>query len=142
MNNTDNFNLMLKESNTLLTKNEATLIAEMNIKGSELLEKNNFLKDLSEIMSDDKFIHFFNKYFKTMDDVKTTVIYMKLFNLFKEKYNNMSNAELSNCVNIYLLHKTMTNDMLRKTMINATIKHLENNKNDILDIVKNDINNS
>ena len=142
MNNTDNFNLMLKESNILLTKNEATLIAEMNLKGGELLEKNNFLKDLSEIMSDDKFIHFFNKYFKTMDDVKTTVIYMKLFNLFKEKYNNMSNAELSNCVNIYLLHKTMTNDMLRKTMINATIKHLENNKNDILDIVKNDINHS
>ena len=142
MNNTDNFNLMLKESNTLLTKNEATLIAEMNLKGGELLEKNIFLKDLSEIMSDDKFIHFFNKYFKTMDDVKTTVIYMKLFNLFKEKYKNMSNAELSNCVNIYLLHKTMTNDMLRKTMINATIKHLENNKNDILDIVKNDINHS
>ena len=125
----------------VLNNKDTSLVSNINIKGLELLEKNEFFKDLTEIMTDTKFSNFYNKYFKTMDDIKTTVIYMKLFNLFKEKYNNLSQKELSNYVNVYLLHKTMTTPVLRTSMISATIKHLENNKNDILDIVKNDINN-
>ena len=35
---------------------------EFDKKGEELLEKNNFFKDLTEIMSDEKFMNFFNKY--------------------------------------------------------------------------------
>tara|TARA_B100001057_G_scaffold498702_1_gene606654 strand:- start:1306 stop:1704 length:399 start_codon:yes stop_codon:yes gene_type:complete len=125
----------------MVLKNDINdIVIEFDKKGEELLEKNNFFKDLTEIMSDEKFMNFFNKYFKTMQDIKTTVIYMKLYDLFKEKYNNISNKELSNYVNIYLLHKTMTNSKLRSSMISATIKHLEDNKEDILDIVSKEIN--
>tara|TARA_B100000927_G_scaffold291025_1_gene291598 strand:+ start:6440 stop:6847 length:408 start_codon:yes stop_codon:yes gene_type:complete len=125
----------------MVLKNDINdIVIEFDKKGEELLEKNNFFKDLTEIMSDEKFMNFFNKYFKTMQDIKTTVIYMKLYDLFKEKYNNISNKELSNYVNIYLLHKTMTNSKLRSSMISATIKHLEDNKEDILEIASKDIN--
>ena len=47
--------------------------------GMRLVENNNFFKDLSELMSDDKVTTFFDKYFKNMGDIKSTVIYMKLF---------------------------------------------------------------
>lgn len=124
----------------VLKNNINDIVIEFDKKGEELLEKNNFFKDLTEIMSDEKFMNFFNKYFKTMQDIKTTVIYMKLYDLFKEKYNHISNKELSNYVNIYLLHKTMTNSKLRSSMISATIKHLEDNKEDILEIASKDIN--
>ncbi len=124
----------------VLKNNINDVVTDFDKKGEELLEKNNFFKDLTEIMSDKKFMKFFNKYFKTMQDIKTTVIYMKLYDLFKEKYNDISNKEISNYVNIYLLHKTMTNSNLRTAMISATIKHLEDNKEDILEIASKDIN--
>ena len=131
----------MEENLDLVLNTDIALVNDINIKGFELLEKNAFFKDLTEIMTDKKFSKFYNKYFKTMDDIKSTVIYMKLFNLFKEKYNNLSQKELSNCVNVYLLHKTMTTPVLRTSMISATIKHLENNKNDILEIVNSDLKN-
>ena len=130
---------MSENLDLVLNNTDIKLISDINIQGSELLEKNDFFKDLTEIMTDKKFSQFYDKYFKTMDDIKTTVIYMKLFNLFKEKYNDLSQKELSNCVNVYLLHKTMTTPALRTSMISATIKHLENNKIDIFKTVKNDI---
>jgi hypothetical protein len=131
----------MDENLDLVLNTDIAIVNDINTKGFELLEKNEFFKDLTEIMTDQKFSNFYNKYFKTMDDIKSTVIYMKLFNLFKEKYNTLSQKELSNYVNVYLLHKTMTTPELRTSMISATIKHLENNKNDILEIVNSDLKN-
>lgn len=101
--------------------------------GEELIKNNEFFKDLSDIMTDDKFKTFFNKYFKTMDEVKTTVIYMKLYDALREKYEVLSGEELSKCLNIYLIHHAMTDNNLRNKVINSTLKHLENNKLPILE---------
>lgn len=101
-------------------------------RGKELIKKNEFFNDLSEIMTDDKFTKFFDKYFKNSLDIKTTVVYMKLYNEIKEKYKELTDDELSKYVNIYLLHHAMTNDNIRKTVLNATIEHLEDNRVPIL----------
>ena len=104
------------------------------IKGETLVESNEFFKDLSNLMSDEKFVAFFDKYFKNMDDIKSTVIYMKLYRVFQERYKELSNEELSKYVNIYLLHNIMNNKDLRKTLITETINHLQDNRKPIMNL--------
>ena len=77
---------------------------------------------------------FFDKYFKNMEDIKSTVIYMKLYRVFQERYKELSNEELSKYVNIYLLHNIMNNKDLRKTLITETINHLQDNKKPIMNL--------
>lgn len=120
-NNDTNFELVLHSENS-------NMIEEFKKKGNALLKKNNFLNDLSEIMKDKKFKVFYEKYFNTMDDIKTTVIYMKLYKLFKDKYSDLSQKELEDNINVYLLHHVMTNSDLRTKLIESTIAHLEDNR--------------
>ena len=68
------------------------------IKGETLVESNEFFKDLSNLMSDEKFVAFFDKYFKNMEDIKSIQIYMKLYRVFQERYKELSNEELSKYV--------------------------------------------
>tara|TARA_Y100000992_G_C21253803_1_gene487384 strand:+ start:1261 stop:1695 length:435 start_codon:yes stop_codon:yes gene_type:complete len=120
-NNDTKFDLVLHSENS-------NIIEEFKRKGNALLKKNNFLNDLSEIMKDKKFKVFYEKYFNTMDDIKTTVIYMKLYKLFKDKYSDLSQKELEDNINVYLLHHVMTNSDLRTKLIESTIAHLEDNR--------------
>lgn len=120
-NNDTKFELVLHSENS-------NMIEEFKKKGNALLKKNNFLNDLSEIMKDKKFKVFYEKYFNTMDDIKTTVIYMKLYKLFKDKYSDLSQKELEDNINVYLLHHVMTNSDLRTKLIESTIAHLEDNR--------------
>ena len=120
-NNDTKFDLVLHSENS-------NIIEEFKKKGNTLLKKNNFLNDLSEIMKDKKFKVFYEKYFNTMDDIKTTVIYMKLYKLFKDKYSDLSQKELEDNINVYLLHHVMTNSDLRTKLIESTIAHLEDNR--------------
>ena len=61
---------------------------EAQNKGGELLETNDFFKELSEIMEDEKFNKFFNKWFTTLSEIKISIIYMKLYNEFKNTLRN------------------------------------------------------
>ena len=47
--------------------------------GSEIIEKNKFFRDLSNIMENPEFNEFFNKYLNNWLDVKSIIIYMKRF---------------------------------------------------------------
>ena len=119
----------------IILKNQETgIITKIEEKGIQLVEKNPFFKDLSELMSDKKVANFFDKYFKNMDDIKTTVIYMKLFRLFQKRYKNVTDEELSKYVNIYLLHHAMTNKDIRGQLVRATMDHLNNNNLPILNL--------
>ena len=75
-----------------------------------------------------------DKYFKNFEEIKSTVVYMKLFRLFQQRYKDVSQEELSKYVNIYLLHKVMTEKDVRRTLITATMDHLKNNKLPILNL--------
>ena len=117
----------------LRTKNRE-ILSNMESKGQEIVEMNPFFRDLSEIMTDKKVQNFFDKYFKNMDEIKTTILYMKLFRLFQQRYSDYSEEELSRYVNIYLLRQAMTDKNIRRTLIQATMAHLENNRLPILNL--------
>jgi hypothetical protein len=109
--------------------------------GEKLIEKNPFFKDLTTVMKNTEVKTFFDKYFTDMNSIKTTVIYMKIFRLLQEKYKTLSEKELSDYVNIYLLHRAMTTDGLRTKLINDTLEHLEDNRKPILNLTPNLLNN-
>ena len=117
----------------LINKNRE-ILSKMDEEGIKLVDKNDFFNDLSEVMSDEKVTRFFDKYFKNFEEIKSTVIYMKLFRLFQQRYKDVSQEELSKYVNIYLLHKVMTEKDVRRTLITATMDHLKNNKLPILNL--------
>ena len=117
----------------LINKNRE-ILSKMDEEGIKLVDKNDFFNDLSEVMSDEKVTRFFDKYFKNFEEIKSTVIYMKLFRLFQQRYKDVSQEELSKYVNIYLLHKVMTEKDVRRTLITATMNHLKNNKLPILNL--------
>ena len=117
----------------LINKNRE-ILSKMDEEGIKLVDKNDFFNDLSEVMSDEKVTRFFDKYFKNIEEIKSTVIYMKLFRLFQQRYKDVSQEELSKYVNIYLLHKVMKEKDVRRTLITATMNHLKNNKLPILNL--------
>ena len=118
----------------VLRNPENSILSKMEQKGIKLTEINPFFNDLYEIMSDKKVTNFFDKYFQNMSEIKTTVIYMKLFRLFQEKYKNATQEELSKYVNIYLWHHAMTKKDIRRTLIKATVDHLEDNRVPIMNL--------
>lgn len=118
----------------LVLSHNGDVAQEIEKKGEKLIKNNAFFKDLSDIMSDKKVTRFFDKYFKNMDSIKTTVIYMKLFRLLQDKYKTLSDDELSKYVNIYILHQVMTTNDVRHKLIEATMEHLEDNRKSIFNL--------
>ena len=104
----------------ILNKHEAT------IKGGEILSGNNFLRDLSELMENDKFNIFFQKYMNDWIGIKCTVTYMRLYKELKEKYKDINDEILNKNIIIFLLTRIMRNKQLRPISIKTIDEILEN----------------
>jgi len=128
---------MQSDADLVLLNNNKNTINKMEQEGEKLVENNKFFKDLATIMKNSDVKMFFDKYFTDMNSIKSTVIYMKVFRLLEKKYESLSEKELSEYVNVYLLHRAMTTDHLRTKLINETLEHLEDNRKPILNITPN-----
>ena len=95
-------------------------------KGSQLLEENEFFKDLSTVMENKVFSSFFKKYFKDTLETKITIVYMKLYQEFKEKWKGLNDSELDARINTYLIWKIMRNKKTNKFAIRAIKEKLDN----------------
>ena len=106
-------------------------------KGAEIIETNDFFRDLSDIMEDEKFSTFFNKYFIDSNEVKVTMIYMKLYNAFRQKWKDLSSEQLDKRINTFLIWKIMKDRNTSKFAIHTVMEHLDKPKNvDILEELK------
>jgi hypothetical protein len=81
--------------------------------GKRILAENNFFQDLVKLMENEEFKTFFRKHMFDWSSVKSTVIYMKLYDEFKTKYKNITDDELQESIVVYLLCKIMRNKDLR-----------------------------
>ena len=118
--------------NSLISTNEGLE------KGNELLNNNDFFNDLSKLMENDEFKVFFEKYFTNWVEIKSNIIFMKLYDEIKNRYKEITDTELDKSVIIFLIWKIMRNNNLRKISIELMNKQLENNKIDFfkeLDII-------
>lgn len=117
-----------------LVKSDSFDISE---KAAKLVKNNDFFADLIEIMEDEKFANFFEKYFVDMNEVKISVVYMKLYQEFKKKWKKMTDEELDKKVNVFLIWKMMRDKDMNKFALHTVLNHLETPKNvDIFEDLK------
>ena len=95
------------------------------LEGERILSENSFFKDLVELMENKQFKKFFRKHMSNWVDVKSTVIYMKLYDEFKKKYKKLTKEELEESITVYLLCKLMRDKDLRPFSIKTIDKHYE-----------------
>jgi hypothetical protein len=118
----------------LITQNSFDVIRD---NGNQLIETNDFFKDLSDIMEDEKFSNFFKKYFFNSSESKITIIYMTLYDEFKKKWKELNDSELDKRINIFLLWRIMKNKDTNKVAIQSVLKKLDNpKKHSIFDELK------
>ena len=98
--------------------------------GMEIIENNDFFRDLSNIMENDEFNTFFKKYLNDWVDVKAIIVYMKLYSEFKEKYKKLNNEDLDKEVVVFILKKIMNDKDLREFSIKTIREKYDNKKHD------------
>ena len=98
------------------------------IEGERILSNNDFFQDLVTLMENDQFKKFFKKHMSNWMEVKSTVIYMKLYDEFKSKYKKITKEELESSIVVYLLSKLMRDKDLRPFSIRTIDKHYEKGK--------------
>ena len=114
------------ESTALTTRNLGLLNnSKIKLEGERKLQNNDFFKDLTDLMEDEKFVRFFNKWMCSWADIKSTVIYMKLYSEFKDKYKEISDEELDKSIIVYILSHIMRNKDLRPFSIKTIDKMQE-----------------
>ena len=124
----------MDEPKELIKQNSFDIIRD---NGNELLNNNEFFKDLSDIMEDEKFCKFFQKYFYNSTESKITLIYMTLYDEFKTKWKDLNDTELDKRINIFLLWRIMKDRKTNKFAINTVMKKMDNpNTTDIFNEMK------
>lgn len=110
--------------NIIAYNNKETMIES----GKDKINKNDFMRDLSELMENEKFVSFYKKYMCDWSSLKCTSIYMRLYNEFQDKYKEISGEKLDKHIIIFLLSKIMTDSNLRPFSI-KTVEKIQENKN-------------
>jgi len=90
--------------------------------GNRILSENEFFQDLVILMENEQFKRFFKKHMSNWVEVKSTIIYMKLYDEFKTKYKKLTNDDLEESIVVYLLCKLMRDRNLRPFSINTIDK--------------------
>ena len=109
----------------------------------KILSENEFFNDLDNIMTDDKFRTFYNKYFKNFNDIKTVLLYMKLYETIQLEYKEQNNCDIDNELLAYMISELMNNSDTRKMIINSFNNFTDLNINEnrskrfLLDIFEN-----
>ena len=96
--------------------------------GQNKIANNDFFKELTELLEDDKFKNFYDKYMSNWLDIKCSITYMHLYKQFKIKYKELNNEELDKNLAVYLLSKIMSDKTLRPWSIKTVDRMLDNKK--------------
>jgi hypothetical protein len=100
---------------------DADKITKINnlIKHENIIEKNKFFNDLDKIMSNKDFSEFYDKYFTTFNDIKTILLYMKLYETLKKEYFNLYNEEINKDVLAIMIKELISDTETRKLIIKS-----------------------
>jgi hypothetical protein len=105
---------------SITTTEQPVNIIEKNIileKGKKILQNNNFFYELNEIMKDDKFRPFYEKYFQDSTDVKTVLLYLKLYETLQKEYKERNNKDIEEELLVYTMKELMTNKVTQQHII-------------------------
>ena len=125
-------NEIINTQDALMIHHEKTAIQT----GNKILNENHFLRELSELMENEKFNNFFNRYMNDWIGIKSTVTYMKLYSELKNKYSEINDEELNKNIVVFLLTKIMRNKHLMTSSIKTIDDMFDNNKLDFFDEIE------
>jgi hypothetical protein len=97
--------------------------------GSIILKENHFLNDLDSIMNNSEFKLFYTKYFNDITDIKTIIMYMKLYETIEREYKEKNGINIESELLIYIIKELMSDSISRKNVLNAFISFIDNNSN-------------
>jgi len=115
--------------------NRNTIQIQNNIKqniiktGKEILEENGFINDLDIIMRNKSFKSFYDKYFNDFIDIKTVIMYMKLYETIQSEYKDKNGHEIESELLAYIIKELMSDNVNRKNILESFQAYMEN-KND------------
>lgn len=125
------------------TPNPAELLQLIKKRGKKELDTNPFFTDLNELMRhDNKFRIFYDKYFKDSSDIKTVIIYMKLYETLELEYKERMIEETESDrekVLICAIKELMSNESTRKSILSSFNRYNQNTNPDtkyVLDILQ------
>ena len=101
--------------------------------GTRKLEENEFFQDLTTLMENPTFIRFFEKHMSNWMEVKSSVIYMKLYKEFQDKYNEVNGEKLDKSIIVFLLCQIMRDKQLRPFSIKTIDEVYDNKKRNFID---------
>jgi hypothetical protein len=110
-------------------------ITELEHKGKKIYYTHENMRNLAIIMENPIFIEFFNKNFKTQDDINTIVMLMNTYNYINNlcKYNDTYN-NLNIFHKISILSIILKNSKTRRIMVDSYLKMYNKNIDKNMDI--------
>ena len=106
-------------------------------KGEVILEENKFFNDLENTMQNPDFRTFYDKYFRDYSDIKTVVLYMKLYETIEIEYKKINGKDIEKEFLAYMIKELMCDNVMRKNIIktfNDFEEHKQHNNKFLLDI--------
>ena len=106
--------------------------------GNKLLEENEFFKELAELLETPQFNLFLKKHMKNMEDIKCSMVYIKLYDSIKHKLplKILEDPDLTKKLISVILYNFITNRNYRGKVIQTTLDHIETgNDNNLIDVI-------
>ena len=85
------------------------------------------MKGLEAIMNTPEFRTFYDKYFKDFNDIKTVLMFMKLYESLEKEYEAKYNSQIPSPVVIYIIKEIMNDNTKRKDLINSYKEFIDEN---------------
>ena len=104
--------------------------------GNRKIDENEFFQDLTTLMENPTFIRFFEKHMSNWIEVKSSVVYMKLYKEFQDKYEELNGEKLDKSIIVFLLCQIMQDKQLRPFSIKTIDAVYDDKKNNFFEEFK------
>jgi hypothetical protein len=88
-------------------------------------------------MNNSEFKLFYDKYFNDITDIKTIIMYMKLYETIEREYKEKNGTDIESELLVYIIKELMSDSISRKNILDSFILFIENNNSNkkfLLDI--------
>ena len=103
----------------------------INQEGRIIYKSNEFFRDLHNLMKNEEFKKFYNKYFTNWFDIELMTMYMKLYDAIKTSYEMKHNEYAPYSLILFMLKQVIVNNETRQIVLENFKKFkkgVENNK--------------
>ena len=108
----------MENTNTIVKKNSKDSVFKESIqKGTKIFSQNDFFQDFIGLMKNIEFDNFYKKYFQNWSDIQTMIFYMKLYKAVEYGYSVKFYTPIEPELMTFILHKIMTDTLLRKSAV-------------------------